>query len=113
VTRSRRRRVEAASPAVPVAAGDVTTGRVYPGEHAAAAVQQCGQRSGAFADSYDALLVGVAAEVAAPQPPWRLAYQALQLHRLDRVTKHFGWRLLHVTLALWGSNSHLVPGCRS
>ncbi len=64
--RSGRRRVEVASPAVPVAAGAVTTGRVHPLERAAAAAQQRGQRSEDFADSYDALLVGVEAEVAAP-----------------------------------------------
>ncbi len=66
--RSGRRRVGAASPAVPAAAGAVTTGRVHPLQRAAAAAQQRGQRSEAFADSYDALLVGVAAEVAALQP---------------------------------------------
>jgi hypothetical protein len=96
--RSGRRRVEAATPAVPVAAGAVATGRVHPLERAAAAAQQRGQRSEAFADSYDALLIGVEAEVAAPQPSWRLAYQALRLRRLDRVTRHFGWRMLHVAL---------------
>jgi hypothetical protein len=61
---------------LPAAAGAVTTGRVHPLERAATAAQQRGQRSEAFADSYDALLVGVAAEVAAPQPPWRLAYSS-------------------------------------
>jgi hypothetical protein len=101
--------VEAATPAVPVAAGAVATGRVHPLERAAAAAQQRGKRSEAFADSYDALLVGVLeAGVAAPQPSWRLAYQALRLRRLDRVTRHFGWRLLHVALR-YGA---LVPGCR-
>ncbi len=109
-TRSGRRRVEAASAAVPVAAGAVITGRVHPLERAAAAAQQRGQPSGAFADSFDALLVVVEAEVAAPQPPWRLAYQALRLRRLDRVTKHFGWRLLHVALCCWAAT---VTWCRA
>jgi hypothetical protein len=97
--RSARRRMVAAAPAVPLDAGAVITGRVHPLERAAAAAQQRGQRSGVFADSYhDALLVGVEAAVAVPPPPWRLAYQALRLRRLDRVTRHFGWRLLHVAL---------------
>jgi hypothetical protein len=73
--RSGRRRVEAASPAVPAAAGAGTTGRFHPLERAAPR-RRSSAPSEAFADSYDALLVGVAAEVAAPQPPWRLAYQA-------------------------------------
>lgn len=97
--RSARRRMVAAAPAVPLDAGAVITGRVHPLERAAAAAQKRGQHSGVFADSYDALLVGVEAAVAVLPPPWRLAYQALRLRRLDRVTRHFGWCLLHV--ALW------------
>ncbi len=94
--RSGRRRVEAASPAVPAAAaGAVTTGRVHPLERAAATAQQRGQRSEAFADSHDALLACVA---------------ALRLRRPDRVTQHFGWRLLHVALRCGAAT---VTWCRA
>jgi hypothetical protein len=49
-------------------------GRVHPLERAAAVAQQRGQRSGAFADSYDAFLVGVAACVSG----FAVAYCGLQ-----------------------------------
>jgi hypothetical protein len=32
------------------------------------------------------------------RPPWLAAYAALQDRRLDRVTRHFGWRLMHGAL---------------
>jgi hypothetical protein len=41
-------------------------------------------------------------------PPWRAAYAALAHRRLDRVTRHFGWRLLHGALRC-GAVS--VPWC--
>jgi hypothetical protein len=89
------------------------TGRVHPLERAAAAAQQRGQRSEAFADSYDALLFGVEAEVAAPQPLWRLAYQALRLRRLVGQSYPAFWLALAACgFALWGGNGALVPGCR-
>ncbi len=39
--------------------------------------------------------------------PWRQAYESLRLSRLDRLTRFFGWRLLHgalrcsATAVLW------------
>jgi hypothetical protein len=41
------------------------------------------------------------------RPPWREAYASLRLPRLDRITRFFGWRLLHgalrcsATAVLW------------
>ena len=52
---------------------------------------------GAFADASDILLLGVL-DVPVQRPPWRKAYEALGLPRLDRITRHFGWRLLHGAL---------------
>jgi hypothetical protein len=31
-------------------------------------------------------------------PAWHAAYESLTLPRLDRLTRHFGWRLLHGSL---------------
>ena len=65
-----------------------------------------GQPVDAFADASDALMRGVMG-MPLQRPPWREAYASLRLPRLDRVTRFFGWRLLHgalqcsATAVLW------------
>jgi hypothetical protein len=72
---------------------------VHPLERAAAAAARRGQPVDAFADASDLLLLGVLG-VPVQRPPWRKAYyESLRLpSRLDRVTRHFGWLLLHGAL---------------
>jgi hypothetical protein len=48
----------------------------------------------------DAVAPGLAA------PPWRSAYTALKDRRLDRITRHFGWRLLHEALRCGAASLH-------
>jgi hypothetical protein len=55
------------------------------------------QWSEAFADASDMLLLGVL-DGSAQRPSWRKTYESLGLPRLDRVSRHFGWLLLHVAL---------------
>ena len=93
--RTGRRRVEPAVSAEPAA---VVAGRVHPLERAAAAAERRGQRAEGFEDASDALLVGVGLDGGAQRPAWCKAYASLRLPRLDRVTRHFGWRLLHGAL---------------
>jgi hypothetical protein len=54
------------------------------------------------------------------QPPWRQAYDSLRLSRLDRLTRFFGWRLLHgalrcsataVLAVVQGGHGAGVAGC--
>jgi hypothetical protein len=100
---ARRREPEPAAAALPAAA---VTGRVHPLERAAVAAALRGQPVDAFADASDALMRGVL-DVPLQQPPWRQAYESLRLSRLDRLTRFFGWRLLHgalrcsATAVLW------------
>ena len=103
--RTARRRVVEVADTPPVAA---VTGRVHPLERAAAAAEQRGQCMTAFADASDTLLLGIAAGPAL-HPPWRKAYVSLRLARLDRLTRHFGWQLLHGALRC---NAMAVLWCR-
>jgi hypothetical protein len=66
------------------------TGRVHP--------LQRGQHTEGFADASDALLLGVVLEGPIQHPAWHAAYESLTLPRLDRLTRHFGWRRLHGSL---------------
>jgi hypothetical protein len=97
--RSGRRRLEGAAAVVQTAAA--VTGRVHPLQRAAAAAAQRGQHTAGFADASDALLRGVVLEGPIQHPAWHAAYESLTLAvpRLDtRLTRHFGWRLLHGSL---------------
>ena len=76
----------------------VVTGRVHPLERGAAAAAQRGQHAEGFADASDALLRGVVLEGPIQHPAWHAAYESLTLPRLDRLTRHFGWLLLHGSL---------------
>jgi hypothetical protein len=40
------------------------------------------------------------------EPPWRKAFEALKAMQLDRVTRHFGWRLLHGALRCGAASVH-------
>jgi len=89
-----RRRVEVAvGPQQPA----VVVERVSPYERAAAALVRRGHHSAGFADAADVLLAGVQGGCT-HRPEWRKAYELLQLPRLDRITRHFGWRLVHGAL---------------
>lgn len=66
-------------------------GRLLPLERAAAAGRS---GAGAALDEVDALLAAVD-QRELPKPPWLKAYAALRSKRLDKLTRHFGWRLLH------------------
>jgi hypothetical protein len=117
--------------AAPATAGPAASGaleapgapRVHPLQRAAAAGTGV---AGHGADEVDVLVVG---DSGTPQvkPPWLAAYAALQDSRLDRITRHFGWRLLHGALrcgaasvqwqpadsegALWAAVCCPSPGC--
>ena len=109
--RSGRRRLEGAAAVVQTVA--VVTGRVHPLERAAAAAAQRGQHAEGFADASDALqdLRGVVLEGPIQHPAWHAAYESLTLPRLDRLTRHFGWRLLHAWVAAVScSSGPLVHG---
>jgi len=67
-----------------------------------------GQLGEGFADAADVLLVGALAGRSG-RPPWRKAYELLQLRRLDRLTRHFGWRLVHGALRC---NAAAVSWCK-
>ncbi len=65
-----------------------------------------------FDNAADALLIGVLDGLPAERPAlpaWRKAYELLRLPRLDRVTRHFGWRLVHGALRC---NAATVPWCK-
>jgi hypothetical protein len=105
--RTGRRRLGDAVCSPPVSA---VVGRVHPLERAAAAAVQRGQLAiDGFDDAADALLVGVLDGMPAERPAWRKAYELLRLPRLDRVTRHFGWRLVHGALRC---NAATVPWCK-
>jgi hypothetical protein len=89
-----RRRVEVA---VGLLQRAVVAERVSPYVRAAAALVRRGHHGGGFVDASDVLLAGVLGSCA-HRPEWRKAYELLQLPRLDRVTRHFGWRLVHGAL---------------
>jgi hypothetical protein len=117
----------AAGPAVAAATGVAGNGaamapagpRVHPLLRAAAAGRGVAGRG---LDEVDALL-GDVVPVPVPRPPWLAAYAALT----NRVTRHFGWRLLHGALrcgaasvywcdagsepALWAAVCCPNPGC--
>ena len=94
---ARRRAPEAALVTTPVMPAAAVAGRVHPLERAAAATARRGQPMEAFADASDMLLLGVL-DGSVQRPSWHKAYESLGLPRLDRVTRHFGWRLLHGAL---------------
>ncbi len=75
------------------------TGRVHPLERAAVAEALRGQPVDVFADASDALMRGVM-DMPLQRPPWREAYESLRLPRLDKITRLFGWRLLHPCAAV-------------
>jgi hypothetical protein len=89
---------------VPAAAGvaAAAAARAHPLQRAAAAGRSV---AGQALDEVDVLMAGVVAPQAA-QPPWLAAYAALQDRRLDRVTRHFGWRLLHGALRCGAASVH-------
>jgi hypothetical protein len=43
------------------------------------------------------------------KPPWLRAFAALKSRRLDRVTRHFGWQLLHGALRCGAAVVHWCP----
>ena len=90
--------------AVAVAAGAASgTGpRVHPLQRAAAAGRAA---TGGALDEVDVLLTDALVPGLAA-PPWRAAYAALKDRRLDRVTRHFGWRLLHGALRCGAASVH-------
>jgi hypothetical protein len=110
--RSGRRRLEGAAAVVQTVA--VVTGRVHPLQRAAPAAAQRGQHAEGFADASDALLRGVVLEGTIQHPAWHAAYESLSLPtlpRLDILTRHFGWRLLHAWVAAVScSSGPLVHG---
>jgi hypothetical protein len=100
--RTGRQQQMSAVPAVHQGAPTVGDGcaRVHPLQRAAAAGRGGDVKS---LDEVDVLLA--AAQSESPKPPWLTAYAALKHRRLDRLTRHFGWRLIHGGVRLQGSDS--------
>ena len=92
---ARQPRAARSSGAITAGVAADTAPRVHPLQRAAAAGRAV---AGRRLDEVDVLVADAILAPGLAAPPWRKAYEALKDRRLDRVTRHFGWRLLHGAL---------------
>ncbi len=92
---ARQPRAARSSAVVTAGVDTYTVPQVHPLHRAAAAGRAVAGRG---LDEVDVLMADAILAPGLAAPQWRKAYEALKDRRLDRITRHFGWRLLHGAL---------------